>query len=116
MSSKRQPIYEIELTYIVFDILGFDCFVRGIGRIQRSEGHLERLVDNRTHLSRCDQAGSHVISHCIENTSRDSHSELNGALTDRGTGGPGGRPPPPPQGLNIGVFFNLNTKLLALLY
>jgi len=49
VSSKQAKISH--RTYVVFDILGFDCFVRSICRIQRGEGDLERLVDNWTHLS-----------------------------------------------------------------
>ena len=39
-------------TYIILDVLGFDSFIRRVSRIKRGEGHLERLIDNSTHLSR----------------------------------------------------------------
>ena len=38
------------------------------------------------------------------------NSDMSSPLADPSMGGPGGRP----LGPNIGVFFNLNTKLLAL--
>ena len=40
-------IYDvINRTYVVFDVLGFNCLIRRVGRIQGGAGHLECLIDN----------------------------------------------------------------------